>query len=394
MPPKSYFRSMIRFAPLLLVVLMTRGIALAQGTEVWIIVNGPWTYVEDPDDSTRVVITAPNPDHHLPPALTPQPDGISPSLPMGHHTLQVVNRAAVCSATAPRGAEVPASLFPLSNIDKATIQGVIQNRESRYSRYSISLPKPCYYSSAETSYSIISPDPITGSPADQEKAYTTGMILHYFVTADSPATLTLRPDLGDTSTVPVPFHDNKITIEMRTDDLPENTPPCDPMSADSFRKEIGLFTQTQTFHLWFPETNEVGGQKKGHYADNCQDPELIAAKLSPKDKAAAPKVLAEIKAVEEYFAHPNPKDKRRAEQKLNDIQKTINGFQANQLKMKPFSTQALSEVNRELDTAKQQIQTMKPANFEFQKSTTYSAYFSVGSGDCHGAQTGIDGTIP
>jgi len=392
MPAQSYFRPMIRFASLLLIVFTTTEIAFAQNTEVWITVNGPWTYMEDPDDSTRVVIMAPTPEHHLPPSLTPAPNGADPFLPKGHHTLEVINRAAVCDATAPRGAEVPAKLFSLSNIDKLTIQGTIHNPGERYS---ISLPKPCYFSSDETSYSIISPDPIsTPPPADAEKAYTTGMILHYFVTVGAPATLTLRPDSGGTSTVQVPFHDNKITIEMRTDDLPENTPVCDPMSADSFRAEIELFTKTQTFHLWFPQTDRAGHQVQGHYAEGCQDPELIAAKLTPKDKADASRVLSELKTIEEYFANPDPKDKRAAKNNLKDIRKTINGFRANRSKMKPFSQQALSEVNREIDAAEQQIQSVKPTNFVFQKATAYAAYFSPGSGDCHGAQTAIDGTIP
>ncbi len=399
MPAQSYFRSMIRFASLLLVVLAMKAIGIAENPQLLITVAGPWSYAEDPRDSTRVVLIAPHPSNHRDAHLHPKPDSADPFLPMGQYRLDIANLAAPCDRTTLLGSEVPANVFPLNNINPSVIQGAIQNPGSRYV---ISLPKPCYYSTEETSYSIISPTPITISATDAEgKAYTTMMILHYFLTAAAPATLTLMPDGGATSTSAVQFENNKIGIEIRADVLPGDD-LCDTMSAESFDKEIDLFTMSQKFYLWFPDMDGNGDQlgNKGHYSDGCQNQMSFAAAVTEQDRKLAVKTLADIKDVQTYFKRQNVSESEThaAQQKLRNIQKSINGFPANKSSKEPFNKRALSEANQELDTVMKQIEIKKAQNktfnVQFSKTLQYDFFFTPGSADCHGAQTGIDGVIP
>jgi hypothetical protein len=404
MPALSDFRSIGRLASVLIIVLTARLTGFAQNPQVLVTVDGPWSYAEDPRDSNRLIIIAPHPDHHLDPHIHPKPDSADPSLPMGQYKLDLASRAGSCDATKPQGSEVPANLFPLrkfTTIDPSTVKDVI---EKAGSRYAISLPKPCYYSTEDTAYSIISPTPIPALTVDGEgTAYTTKMVLHYFVTAVAPATLTLTPDGRATSTSPVQFKNNRIEIEIRADMLPGND-DCDTMSADAFSKEIQLFTSTQKFYMWFPDMDENGyqvGNKGDSYSDGCQNEMLFAATVSDTDRKLAAKIRAEIKDVEAYFKRQNPSEseRRATRHKLQNIQKSINAFPANKSRKDPFNKRALIDANQELDNAMKQFeikktQNEKAFNVQFSKTLQYDFFFTTGSADCHGAQTGIDGVIP
>jgi hypothetical protein len=406
MPAQSYSRSIFRLASVLLIVLTAKVTGFAQHPQLLVTFDGPWSYAADPRDSNRVVIIAPHPDHHLDAHIHPKPDSADPFLPMGQYKLDIGNPAGSCDETKPQGSEVPANLFPLkqfTTIDPGTIKSVIEKKKGG-ARYAISLPKPCYYSTEDTAYSIISANPIKTPAVDGEgTAFTTKMVLHYFVTTVTPATLSLTPDVGTASTSPVPFKNNKIEIEIRADMLPGND-DCDTMSADAFGKEIGLFTSTQNFYLWFPDMDENGyqvGNDATSYSVGCENEMLFAATVSGSDRKLAAKIRAEIKEVEAYFRRQNPSEseRRATRHKLEDIEKSINAFPANKLSQGPFNKRALMEANQELEIAKKQIenkdaQKEKAFNGRLPQTAQYNSYFTTGSADCHGAQTGIDGTIP
>src|SRR6476646_2144787 len=237
MPAQFYSRSIVRFASLLLMVLAAAAIAHAQDIELKITVTGPWDYVEDPDDSTRVVLVAPQADHHLPPNIDFA--GGSSSLSLGRYSLDIANRKAPpCKVSSPPDGKV-AVLFHLPQ--KPTADQIRQVIKNPGLRYAISLPKPCYHSTQESSYSIISPSAITIDAKQAEgKAYTTLMVLHYFVTADAGGTLTSTPDKGNSSAAPVKFDTvtKTIDIKINMDHGLDSNDECDSTSADSFAKEV------------------------------------------------------------------------------------------------------------------------------------------------------------
>ncbi len=407
MRAQSYSRSMIRFASLLLMFLAASGIANAQNVEATITVTGPWSYAQDPDDPNRVVIVAPQAAHHLAPQINSARTQTLPHgttfLFQGRYKLDIGNRAPTCDVTSPPAGSA-AVVFSLPK--KATAQTVASVIKTKGARYAISLPKPCYYSSAATSYSIINASQITTAATQAEgKAYTTLMVLHYFVTAAAGNTLTSSPDAGNASTSPLEFDQGKIGIEIQADKQLGSNDECDSTSADSFAGEVALFTK-QKFHVWFPQFDQQSGKQegnKGHYLARCKDPVMLDHVLTAamqSDRPAVSEALNKIKDVENYLESPSPQKSQNAQTALDEIQASINGLHSNQFRKGQFNKPTLDQANRELKAAKEQVagkKSEKTGVFDgrhLSKATTFlDVLFSAGSGDCHGAQTSVDGVL-
>jgi hypothetical protein len=405
---------MIRFASLLLLVLMTHAIALAQkNTEVLITVSGPWAYMQDPNHTGRIIIMAPDlrGNGHLQPQIHPAPGAAAdpsatPSLDDGQYQLDIANPAAQCDRTNVQGAEVKALLFPLkthfpqSDQDlKKAIQAALDKKNSHVA---ISLPEPCYYSTWQTSFSIISENPIsipaTGDQDAAGEAYTTEMVLHYFVTAVAPATLTSMPDGETQSTLPVEFPLNKIEIDLRSDNSLPNSSRCDSMSAGSFKAEITPFIPAQSVvHLWFPELD--GGFQpgnKGHYHADCIDPAMMTAHIAKIQKQSAANALASINALQAYVVrHPGPPEEQTIAKHLATIQSSLTSLQPAVTKGAGPPNADFLKANQEVDAAKKAIARKKPLtkkDFEFSNTRKFIVNASPGSADCQGGQGSVDGT--
>jgi hypothetical protein len=414
MPAQSYFRSMIRLASLLLLVLMTRAIAFAQqDTEMLITVSGPWAYMKDPNHTGRIIIMAPDltGNGHLKVQIHPAPDAkanpsATPSLDDGQYQLDIANPAVQCDRRDVQGAEVKALLFPLKQHfpqpDQDHLTQAIQTAlQAKGKRVAFSLPEPCYYSTWQTSFSIISENPIsapsTGEQDAEGQAFTTEMVLHYFVTAIAPATLTSMPDVGPQSTLPVEFPLNKIEIDLRSDNSLRNSSRCDGMSADSFREEITPFIPSSSVvHLWFPEL--VGGFQpgnKGHYHADCIDLAMMTANIAKIQKQSAANALASINALKAYVKHPVPGQEKIIEKHLTTIQSSLASLQAAGAKGAMPHTADFLKANQEVEAARKAIASKKrltQKDFEFSNSRKFIVNASPGSADCQGGQGSVDGT--
>jgi hypothetical protein len=412
MAAQSYFRSMIRFSSLLLLVLMTHTIAGAQqNTEVLITVSGPWAYMQDPNHTGRIIIMAPDlsGNGHLQPQIHPAPGAAAdpsatPSLDDGQYQLDIANPAAKCDRTDIQGAEVKALLFPLKTHfpqpDQVHLTQAIQTAlQAKGKRVAISLPEPCYYSTWQTSFSIISENPIsipaTGDQDAAGEAYTTEMVLHYFVTAVAPATLTSMPDVGTQSPLPVEFPLNKIEIDLHSDNSLSNSSRCDSMSAGSFKAEITPFIPAQSVvHLWFPELDR-GFQpgNKGHYHADCIDPAMMTARIAKIQKQTAANALASIHALKAYVKHPVPGQEQTIENHLTTIQNSLTSLQP--AVTKGARPPDFVKANQEVEAAKKAIARKKrltQKDFELSNTRKFIVNASPGSADCQGGQGSVDGT--
>jgi hypothetical protein len=415
MPAQSYSRSMIRFVSLLLVVLMMRAIALAQNKEVLITVSGPWAYMQDPDTNHkgRIIIMAPDLTGagHRKVQMRPAPGGAAApsatsSLDDGQYQLDIANPAANCDRTDVQGAEVKALLFPLrthfpqSDQDlKNAVQTALQ---ANGKRIAISLPAPCYYSTLQASFSIISENPIpVPATGDQDAAgdpYTTEMVLHYFVTAIAPATLTSMPDPpGTQSTLPVEFLLNKIEIDLRSSNFLSNSSRCDSMSAGSFRAEVTPFIPSQSVvHSWFPEL--VGGFQagnKGHYHAECIDASMMTARIAKIQKQSAANALAGINALQAYVKHQRPGQEKAIEKHLTTIQTSLDSLRPAGLKGGMALKSDYPKAKQEVEAARKALASKKrlsTKDFEFSNARKFVERASPGSADCQGGQGSVDGT--
>jgi hypothetical protein len=144
---------------------------------VW--VDGPWAYTDDPRDSTRIVLIAPEPTaaNHFVPAIGHKGGAleISPD-----STIQITNLSSnpcpTCSNDNPYRAKV----------DRQRLLDLLKSKKDRYA---ISLPKPDYYEEGVGQESKVGTiwwgkcyPACTGSST--RKSFTTQVILHY-TTKDS-----------------------------------------------------------------------------------------------------------------------------------------------------------------------------------------------------------------
>src|SRR4051812_30809777 len=132
----------------------------AAQTNVEIELVGPWSYVQDPADSTRVVVIAPQMGHIMGVFKGDNAFDYSNATqpPADAHQLEFSTGA--CSP----GSSSNYYLYPLNGIATKTITGAL----SSGSAYSLSLPKPCFYESTlESRFKYSSIHPVTQSDSER-----------------------------------------------------------------------------------------------------------------------------------------------------------------------------------------------------------------------------------
>lgn len=278
--------SWITFLFVILFAAATSSTTVAQ-ISVEIEVAGPWSYVQDPTDSNRVIVVAPK--GHTMAVFTgedvSQYSGI-PAQPGGTHRLEFPN--ASCTP-------VPSSyfLYPVNGVSSQSIQSAL----SSPSVFSISLPKPCSYESqVESVFKYHARRDVTST--DPERSFTTSMTLHYEVTPTTSGAI-----LDGATGKPIPFGSNAgtskkaISIVLYQDDDPDTV--CDSHSATAFDLTLTLWGAAHV-HRIFPQLLYTPGtnynqQIPGSYAPRCsQTLDTSATPLTKSDhpKAKRPKTSA------------------------------------------------------------------------------------------------------
>jgi hypothetical protein len=172
----------------------------AAQADVEIEVAGPWSYVQDPSDSTRVILVAPN-DIHVPHVMNVfmgdnamNPAGLN-QLAGRIHKLDFPLAPCVHQTSTP-------PLYSVSGVTRKIIKRAIKSPSS----YVISLPKPCSYQTKDdmvTRFTYKSTGPV-GS-GDPESKLTMWMALLYKV---APTTTSA---ILDNQNLAIPFGSNNGT---------------------------------------------------------------------------------------------------------------------------------------------------------------------------------------
>jgi len=218
-------------------------VAFAQ-TNVEIEMVGPWSYVQDPTDASRIVVVAPLVGHTMA-VFTGENAYVSPNPAYpaaGTHRLDF--STAACNSPS---SSSPA-LYPVDNVMPQTIADALASP----STYSLSLPKPCSYENKVTSRFKFNPTKPVSS-ADKEQKFTTWMILRYNV-ADPSVPPDLDKSTGNAHQIPFGSSggSNKkaVSVVLSVDPgvLPDKR--CDKHSAAIFDSTLAIWKAPHVYHLF------------------------------------------------------------------------------------------------------------------------------------------------
>jgi hypothetical protein len=226
----------------LFAIALLTSISVAQ-TDVEIEIVGPWSYVQDPHDTNRILVITPSVDHDLYIFKGENPvNSAGAARPIGMHRLDGF-------ATASCG-NSPASSYYLYGANGATFPDL-----SSISYYAISLPKPCYYESSrllESWFRFSGNRDVDAN--DPDRSFTGWMILHYKAASTSAPTATV--DNGGSS--PITFGTNNGTSKLAisvTLSIPDTIPAdkvCDGHSTHAFYA-MEAFWNVPHVHRVFPK---------------------------------------------------------------------------------------------------------------------------------------------
>ncbi len=292
------------FGGIVLIFLATMifsGSAQAQSQDFQIMVNGPWSYVLDPQPDkdlhskgllgeNRIVLIAPS-DHHCayvfsgpdatswPSSLCDQPTGLlspSSSAKIAFYYLDFTSSVQDHSLGEP-GEEAPQLYAPSQIVPAATIDRVLNNPVPSNPRYAISLPMPDYISTYTGDYgsgfaeSKVKVGHINYKTLRHE--YTTWLVLHYSV--NQPLKFVGLYSDGSVGsavvTVPVTSDYNRSGISIAAfDDSMGSDTYCDYMSVKTFSSSAKMWGLHE--HVRFPEElDDAGTQNTGFYHYDCDE---------------------------------------------------------------------------------------------------------------------------
>lgn len=378
--------------------------------DVTIMINGPWSFVEDPADSRRVVVIAPLSAHHGMAMIFSGEDakryGSQRGPLPGRYSLDV-SKLSGCGYHPPTSAYLyPATVTP------TTIRNVIDYRSRTISthRYTFSLPKPCYYTAEDTGRSRMGTPPVTKSTP--ETTSSTWTALHYKVSAIVPATLKGSSD-DDLFT-----YDDHIAFGSNTGGsahavsivLPAPTsgsdPECDSHSYEAFQQTVQLFNATDVDAV-FPELSPDGSQKST-YSDNCFGAGYISALARKRNyvdpgthtEETAGQILVKIELVEAFIDKPTKQDVTVT----NGFFKLVDSYL-----QQGWGDALPPDVKNELKKTKDCLHDLAglanaaPAEFgnrpaacvkdSLARTEDLVVPFTAGSGDCHGGGLNINGAL-
>jgi hypothetical protein len=234
-------------------------------TNVEIEVAGPWSYVQDPNDVSRVIIIAPELGHIL--AVFKGDNAFDYSSdtepPAGTHRLDF--STATCNSPSPSNHY----LYPLNGIAQKTITDAL----SSASVYSLSLPKPCFYENKlESRFKYNAIQKVT--QADEERSFTTWMILHYTV-ADPTIPADLDKGTGSASKIQfgtnIGSNKNAISLTLYVDLSIGPDTKCDSHSAAIFDASLDMWKMSNVYRA-FPQLKDLifSNQQLRSYDYTCK----------------------------------------------------------------------------------------------------------------------------
>lgn len=396
----------VKFVNILLLTafcLMAKSIMPAQ--EVQIMIAGPWSFVEDPADKSRLVIVAPNEPNHYSPALFSGGDIMHPSNSLstptfGNYRIDVYNISA-CTNSATNDT----SFFRLMNIDVANVISPMIKGPS--ARFAFSLPKPCYWTDvkAKRMKSRIQVNTLP-STSTAEGPYTTWTILHYSVSQVQPVLLSGTSDDKSIS------YKSNIDLTARPGAIPsmsilmygpenESYPnDCDPVSVRSVHMAGALFKAG--IHVWQPSIDAYGDQwiYKPLCIDDEGDMKTIQITKTTTD------LLTMVIQVERTSRQADETELRKGLATLKEIEKKFMDFAETQhlgrnagfVKMQESEfTKAEYRLKHLIETVHEKHDNSFDQNLDeplLPHATATLFMFTPGSGDCRGAQLAVNDIIP
>ncbi len=296
-----YSQRLERITLLLVVVVFFSRPSAAQ-SEVQIMVNGSWDYVEDPEPDKdpyaagqtidRIVLVAPHNATHAfyifsgddatKFAKSPQPPEIKDT---GIYYLDIKGLMANSGHKPQPSDTLPlnwSNLLPVPQpVSISKIRSVLYTPNSVMARFAVSLPKPDYYTTYSGAWGTgLSESKVDVIPINSQQPgkYTTWMVLHYWVNTTPSATL--NASLDDTSLPPITGRPYDFSIDANVVAMAtvpaisivmgaayqENDFSCDTISQGSFKMSSALWQFTR--YAQFPEEDMSGNQHAGVY-HNC-----------------------------------------------------------------------------------------------------------------------------
>jgi hypothetical protein len=272
-----------KIAFFILFAAVTSAASIAQ-TDVEIEIAGPWSYVQDPADASRVIIVAPDVGHIM--AVFKGDDafdylGATPAKPaLGSHRLDFVTVS--CGSASAHSSYF---LYPANGVTVQNIASVLTST----SAYSLSLPKPCSYENGlESRFKYHGVKPV--AVGDPERSLTTWMILHYKVNV---TTTGADLDKGTANASNTPFGSNSgstkkaISVILYLDNsIPPDT-NCDSHSATAFDSTLALWNLPHVYHL-FPQLKDLinSNQQLATYSYSCVQTYNSSSKAMPNNNHA------------------------------------------------------------------------------------------------------------
>jgi len=389
----------------------------SQTFDFQIMVNGPWDYVVDPQQTNhpntgrRIVLVAP-----------------ASATTMGHNVYIFVGDNAANFRTQPTivpglyffdidpatrtfaghmlPTDTPSATYPAPQwIDDVTITNVLYKTKNRYA---ISLPAPDYYSEYKGSYgdgnsqSIVDIKHITAISNTQPRDYTTWMVLHYQMKSKGAANLS-DSDTGASPPVrnfPYADQSHAISITMGVPG-PSSETDCDSLSTDSFTQSKMLWN----FSAYARFPSEVDGlsgtQNRDDFHYNCIEAGTknvaSAQMVFERAQTGLNDTLGRIETLKTYIdslmrreAKPATKGAKDAVNDVDSLAKALGDLSFGKvsdeitLKLNCVSNVVHSQVPSSCSTATQYLDDL----------TLISKQKAAGGTDCHTGQTSINFSIP
>ena len=384
--------------------LLPRDAAAQHRRDVDVIVAGPWSFVPDPLDSSRVVVVGAAAMHHNPPEVyggDVESYSGKPVILPGKYTLDFP--VAPCRNPQPPPAPATPNPVPysLDNVDPGIVKAVVEDHDGYLrdlTRYTISLPKPCYYSSRKGSHSEVSRNLSDIGPNKPDQYLSTEMVLHYQIEMRERADFVGASDDGSIhyndalrflkdKSWPTPSISIVMASEPRSSDL-----ECDGVSLMSFMQINKLFSAG--LHAQFPMLPD---QKT--YSRN---PKCVSDNYNPDHQVIdlARQALIAAAELEAYLNEPVGVLGVSAKANMDLIEKNLHTI---------FPDKLDENVSRELQAAHgivfAETKAEAPRKAKASKSGEASPtqYFpftrqvlgerSPGSGDCNTGQHSVNGVV-
>jgi hypothetical protein len=369
-----------------LIVFGSPGLSLAQSyKEVELEVAGPWSYVTDPSDATRIIVISPNLNHLMTVISGGDANGYTGQLEAGIYSLkfQTDPCAKHRPVAPPKMYDIPTTAVPSATSDALG---------AKNKRVAISLPKPCYYESYLESHLKISTAPI--DERTPEGNYTIWMAMHYTIlTATTSATLYGTLDSGSPfQPVTLPFNNSTmppkssaISVIAYYANVGEDY-PCDGHSAEHFDAAMSLWDQTGMYRL-FPELDSKANQSHRYNYNTVTCPQAMSKHMDEK-MVTAESLRQTILKIRSALSQPNLDTAIKLTQDLKETMFPL---------WNPSPPIALqNDLNQSLEMLKD----LKRRSEAFPKPSI-SQFLSVteflrapGRADCHAVQLNIDSTVP